>query len=660
MWFKNHIAKNDFLFLSHSTGEWRRFFYLLIYESGEYIKVKPHFSQGLVPLMHDKRDLGARLAAFYRGMVEWVGQKQKYFPLPSHEESRDQLLAYLYMREHMPSDLHEAMEDAGWRLEGQEAHLIDAIEQVLAYLRTPVDGGWELRKVTRKEAKQLLHKRAEAVFGSPSSVRPTRIMVTMDEAWVDEPGLIERLLLYGMDIARINCAYGSPETWEALVAIIRQAEKQLEQQLQGRRCRIYMDLPGPKIRVDRLAVNAGPMKLSVKKNLYGEPMEPLFGLISFSSSPPPSPLPRDVSFLWQLTAEDGATVEEGDELLFTDVRGKKRKLRVTEQIAPSCFKVLLSRTAYVQKGMKLRRGSASFTLCSVLFIPMKAFVTVGTPLYIYFDDAAFAQAQNGCGVKMTTTLAKAWRNVRAGDRLYLNDGQIAARVVKVHERHVEAKVVADGGKRKAIKQGTGIHLPDSFLHLTVPPLTDRDLEWIPFIARWADIVGLSFVQASHDLRKLYHLLAEQGAGSLPVIAKIETRAALHNFVRILLEGLKFPAFGVMIARGDLALEIGFEHLAAAQNDVLALCRAAHIPVIWATQVLEQMAKKGIPSRAEISDVFLGKQAQCIMLNKGRHIAEAVRLLSSLLEKEERQSGSLAMPKTDSERMNLLNLWEDEG
>ncbi len=560
----------------------------------------------------------------------------------------------------MPSDLREAMEDAGWRLEGQEAHLIDAVEQVLAYLRTPVDGGWELRKVTRREAKQLLHKRAEAVFGSSSSVCSTRIMVTMDEAWMDEPSVIERLLLYGMDIARINCAYGSPETWEALLAVIRQTEKQLEQQLQGRRCRIYMDLPGPKIRVDRLAVDAGPMKLSIKKNQYGEAMEPLFGLISFSSSPPPSPLPREISFFWQLTAEDGAAVEEGDELLFTDVRGKKRKLRVAEQIAPSCFKVLLSQTAYVQKGMKLRNGSALFTLSSVLFIPMKAFVTIGTPLYIYFDDAAFAAAHNGGGVKMMTTLAKAWRNVRVGDRLYLNDGQIAARVVKVHEQHVEAKVVADGGKRKAIKQGTGIHLPDSFLHLAVPPLTDRDLEWIPFIASHADIVGLSFVQAPHDLRKLYHLLAEQGAGSLPVIAKIETRTALHNFVRILLEGLKLPAFGVMIARGDLALEIGFDHLAAVQRDILALCRAAHIPVIWATQVLEQMAKKGIPSRAEISDVFLGKQAQCIMLNKGRYIAEAVRLLSSLLEKEGGRSGLLAAPKTAGERMSSFDLWERGG
>ncbi|AGT33360.1 hypothetical protein M493_15720 [Geobacillus genomosp. 3] len=604
--------------------------------------------------MHDKRELGARLAAFYREMAEWVGQKRKEVPLSFHEGSRDQLLAYAYMRGCMPSDLAEALEEHGWQLDGREAHLIDMMEQVLACLHVPVDGKTEWRKVTRKEANELLHERTKAVFGSSRPHRPTHIMVTMDESWVDEPGLIERLLLYGMDVARINCAYGSPETWESLVSVIRQAERQLAQQMQGRKCRIYMDLPGPKIRVDRLAVNMGTMKLSVKKNQYGEAIEPLVGLISFSSFPPPSPLPRDVSFMWQLTAEDGAAVEEGDELLFTDVRGKKQKLRVTEQIAPSCFKVFLSRTAYVQKEMKLQNGKASFTVSSALLIPVKAFATAGTPLHIYFDDAAFMAAYGGAGIKMTTTLAKAWRNVRAGDRLYLNDGQMVARIVKVHDRYVEAKVVFDGGKRKAIKQGTGLHLPDSFPHLTVPPLTDRDLEWIPFIASHADIVGLSFVQTPHDLRKLSYLLAEQGADSLPVIAKIETQTALHNLARLLLEGLQIPAFGVMIARGDLALEIGFDRLAAAQRDILALCRAAHIPVIWATQVLEQMAKKGIPSRAEISDVFLGKQAQCVMLNKGRYIAEAVRLLSSLLKKEERR-GKPAMPEMDGERTDLFDL-----
>ncbi|AMX85176.1 pyruvate kinase [Geobacillus subterraneus] len=588
--------------------------------------------------MHDKRDLGVRLAAFYREMAEWIGQKRKHFPLPSHEESRDQLLAYLYMKEHMPPDLMEALEEEGLLLGGQEPHLIATVEQFLTYLRTPFDRGEEIRAVTRNEAKRLLDERTEAMFGPSGRSQRTRIMVTMDEAWADEPDIVERLLLYGMDIARINCAYGSPETWETLAAVIRRAEERLQQQLLGKRCRIYMDLPGPKIRVDRLAVHTGPVKLTVPKNEYGEPVQPLAGIISFGPSQPLSPLPHDVSFILQLTAEEEAVVEQGDDLFFADVRGRKRKLKVIEQMGPSCFKVLLSRTAYVQKGMKLWRGSALFTLSSALFIPMKAFVKTGTPLYIYFDDAQFAAAKDERGVKMTTTLAKAWRNVRAGDRLYLNDGQILARVVKVHERCVEAKVIADGGKRKTIKQGTGIHLPDSFIHLTVPPLTDRDLEVIPFIAEHADMVGLSFVHTPYDLRKLYRLLSEQGASSLPVVAKIETREALHNLARIVLEGLKLPAFGVMIARGDLALEVGFEHMAAAQREILMLCRAAHIPVIWATQVLEQLAKKGLPSRAELSDVFLGKQAQCIMLNKGAHIAEAVRLLAFLLANEDSHVG----------------------
>ncbi|MED0663054.1 pyruvate kinase [Geobacillus thermodenitrificans] len=609
----------------------------MIFGGGEYIEIKPHFSRGLVPRMHDKRDLGARLAAFYHALVEWVAQKRKHFPLSSREESRDQLLAYLYMNEHMPLDLMEALEEEGLLLAGQESHLIAAMEQFLTYLRTPFDRREEIRKVKRREAKRLLDEQVEAMFGPRGHSRRTRIMVTMDEAWIDHPDIVERLLLYGMDIARINCAYGSPETWETLAAVIRQAEERLQQQLLGKRCRIYMDLPGPKIRVDRLAVNTGPVKLAVQKNEYGEPVQPLVGIISFDSSNLFSPLPHDVSFILELTAEEEAVVEQGDELFFNDVRGKKRKLKVMEQIGPSCFKVLLSRTAYVQNGMKLWGGSVSFTLSSTLFIPMKALVKTGTTLYIYFDEAQFAAAKAEQGVKMTTTLAKAWRNVRAGDRLYLNDGKILARVVKVHEWCIEAKVIADGGKQKTIKQGTGIHLPDSFIQLTVPRLTDRDLELIPFIAKHADMVGLSFVHTPYDLRKLYRLLSKHGASSLPVIAKIETRKALQNLARILLEGLKLPAFGVMIARGDLALEVGFEHMAVTQQEILALCRAAHVPVIWATQVLEQLAKKGMPARAEISDVSLGKQAQCVMLNKGAHIVEAVRMLASLLENEEVQS-----------------------
>jgi pyruvate kinase len=88
--------------------------------------------------------------------------------------------------------------------------------------------------------------------------------------------------------------------------------------------------------------------------------------------------------------------------------------------------------------------------------------------------------------------------------------------------------------------------------------------------------------------------------------------------------------GVMVARGDLAVECGFERLAEVQEEILWLCEAAHIPTIWATQVLDQLARTGRPSRAEISDAFMAGRAECVMLNKGPHISEAVTALDDIL------------------------------
>ena len=84
----------------------------------------------------------------------------------------------------------------------------------------------------------------------------------------------------------------------------------------------------------------------------------------------------------------------------------------------------------------------------------------------------------------------------------------------------------------------------------------------------------------------------------------------------------------MIARGDLAVEVGFERLAEVQEEILWLCEAAHVPVIWATQVLESVAQTGQPSRAEVTDAAMAERAECVMLNKGPHIGEAVRALDA--------------------------------
>jgi pyruvate kinase len=99
--------------------------------------------------------------------------------------------------------------------------------------------------------------------------------------------------------------------------------------------------------------------------------------------------------------------------------------------------------------------------------------------------------------------------------------------------------------------------------------------------------------------------------------------------------MRRPPLAVMVARGDLAVELGFERLAEVQEEILWLCEASHVPAIWATQVLDTLAKTGVPSRAEITDAAAGVAAECVMLNKGPHMEAALRTLVDILHRMER-------------------------
>jgi len=90
--------------------------------------------------------------------------------------------------------------------------------------------------------------------------------------------------------------------------------------------------------------------------------------------------------------------------------------------------------------------------------------------------------------------------------------------------------------------------------------------------------------------------------------------------------------GVMIARGDLAIETGWKNFASIQEEILRICEAAHIPDVWATQVLESLAKKGVPTRSEITDAAMSQRAECVMLNKGVYINKAVKMLDKILRR----------------------------
>ncbi|NJL29922.1 MAG: hypothetical protein HC897_19505 [Thermoanaerobaculia bacterium] len=174
----------------------------------------------------------------------------------------------------------------------------------------------------------------------------------------------------------------------------------------------------------------------------------------------------------------------------------------------------------------------------------------------------------------------------------------------------------------------GINLPDT--RTSLPGLTAKDFDDLSFAVEAADVVGLSFVRRTDDVLALQEHVQRLGAPNLGMVLKIENRQAFENLPRLLMASLRSPPVGVMVARGDLAVEVGFERLAEVQEEILWLCEAAHVPVIWATQVLESLAKHGAPSRAEVTDASKAGRAECVMLNKGPHAVGAVRFLSDVL------------------------------
>jgi pyruvate kinase len=226
------------------------------------------------------------------------------------------------------------------------------------------------------------------------------------------------------------------------------------------------------------------------------------------------------------------------------------------------------------------------------------------------------------------TLGEIIDSVNLGEPIWFDDGKMGGTVRQKHPEYVEVEITAARGGSAKLRGDKGINVPHT--NVKVSGLTSKDRLNVEFAARYANMVGLSFVRESEDIAQLLGLLREHRADHLGVILKIETRRSFENLPRLLLTALRSPPLGVMVARGDLGVELGFERLAEVQEEILWLAEAAHVPVIWATQVLDSLARKGLPSRAEVTDAAMAGRAECVMLNKGPMVLPAVKFLDDVL------------------------------
>ena len=251
-------------------------------------------------------------------------------------------------------------------------------------------------------------------------------------------------------------------------------------------------------------------------------------------------------------------------------------------------------------------------------------ITIKEGEYIFLTD----KAHNDKGKKtIVCTINNIAAQLKVGETVLFDDGLIETKVDLIENNIVRLQVLRIASKNPAIKTKKGINFPDS--NLSLPAFTKFDRECLPFILKHGDIIGFSFVRNPSDIDQLKK---EMNGATKPIVLKIETPEAVLNLPQLLFRSMEEEHMGVMIARGDLAVEIGFERMSEIQEEILWICEAAHTPVVWATQVLETLNKSGIATRSEITDAAHGIMAECVMLNKGDHVIRTLETLKDILQR----------------------------
>lgn len=470
---------------------------------------------------------------------------------------------------------------------------------------------------------ETLRRRAKSnrdrLLGTLPGKRTTHVMVTVGKEATENETLVADLIDAGATVIRINCAHGSSSVWGEIVERVKRNSKILEKP-----CRVLMDLAGPKIRTDRLKGRSHVAKISPKRNAFGNVMYPAqVWLTAPGTAPAPAQASPD-EVLYVDGQEFLSNLKVNDEVSFSDAHGKKRTLKITRRFpvfGGIGFMAECNKTAYVESGAKLCiRGKTDTQQQSVGYIvdvPQKDhFVRLRVGDLLLISKGS----QNGCDKwsssvgthRITCSSSYLFDSVKPGEPIAFDDGKIWGIIRATSKSEILASITHASPKGAKLGQEKSINIPES--NIKHEGLTSKDLMDLDFVANYADMVGISFARSVADIAVLRKELETRQLQNLGVMLKIETKNAVENLPLLLLEamGMANP-LGVMIARGDLAVECGWESLADIQEEIMSVSRAAHIPVIWATQVLESLIKSGVPTRAELTDVGNAKRFLLLLL-----------------------------------------------
>jgi pyruvate kinase len=590
-----------------------------------------------VPQQAKLDELIKRLSEIRLALAESEGAFDTQFERidPTYLKSARNLAHYIALRHRDIRPLQDELARLGLSSLGRaEAHVIATLDAVLAAVHGLAGRTWHHlpRALDFHEGNRLLREHTERLLGPSAANRAVRIMVTMPSEAASDYQLVRELVARGMDCMRINCSYDDRSAWVAMVEHLKRAKRDL-----GKNCRLTMDLAGPKLRVGPMEAGPEVIKIRPQREVTGTVLKPA-RVCLVPQAHAGEVTSGQESVLIPIAAGDLASLRTGDQIEFTDARGSSRRMAVTRTTGER-VEAESARTSYLASGMELRRTGPLGGVLRVGRLP-----ALDQPIVLKKGDSVVLSnklrfgrgpevSEDGRVLRPATincTIPEVLGDIKAGERVWFDDGKIGGVIKNIVDSEATIEITHAGASGSKLRSNKGINLPES--DLSIASLTPKDLEDLQVVAEQADIVGMSFVRSPGDVEALEAQLARLGRPDIGIMLKIETRQAFDNLPFLVLAAMRRPAAGVMIARGDLAVECGYERMAEIQEEILWVCEAAHMPVVWATQVLESLAKKGLPSRAEITDAAMGERAECVMLNKGPHLCEAVAALDDILQR----------------------------
>ena len=541
---------------------------------------------------------------------------------PEYGASARNLLHFIAFHRHAHPGLPKALRQRGLcALTDCDAHLLSSLDAVITALEALEGLGPSAQAAPPSVFQgqpgpgQLQHH-CDRLFGALATAGVAGIMVTLPAEAAERPALIADLLEAGMTIARINCAHDDPGVWGRMVDGLTQARLAT-----GRPCAIAMDLAGPKLRTGQLAPQPAVIRVRPPRGRMGRPSQPVRILaVPPGASPPP---PDTEALLVPARLSKAKRLKAGDRLRGRDASGRRRILTVVRS-GPDGVLLQADKTCRFRSGLVFRQRHRKARLRVGPLAPVS-----GERLLRPGDAIRLTPEPDQGGGTLPCTLPEVFGDLRRGERVLFDDGRIGGVIRRVSAQEVVLEVTTAQAKGSRLRSDKGINFPDS--DLRTPALTAKDIEDLAFVTQHADMISYSFVHRDSDIQTLRQCLEERGRGDLAVVLKIETRQAFLHLPRLLLAAMGHGApVGVMIARGDLAIECGWEALAPIQEEILRICAAAHVPCIWATEVLDTLAQHGHPTRAEITDAAMGARADAVMLNKGPNITATVKVLESIV------------------------------